>query len=392
MKFIKFSALFLMLVSLSLFFYSCNETTSTGDNPVIDNINPTSGAPGTVVTITGSKFGDYNAATCKVYFNGEKAEISVKGNEIQWFDDEIQAIVPTKATTGNVVVEVDGKQSNGVLFTVPSVAPVTDLMATSKDDKSVSLKWTASADANASDFMGYAIYIYPINGTAPEVPVQLAKGTTSYLATGLTEGTVYNFEVHAVKTYGGNYLLSPKTAIKWSPAARFINNINDETIKVYETSSNFGSGLQLFNEAGGAPKTLKIASHTDWDLGVYTSGNNIWFGSASKMKARYPSSFTGTAKVCQMSAKKYFVTALDEVFDSQALDQGHTFTESEVDLSTLTDNKNVVFVVRTNSPTWNYAKVMLVYKNGSYLQGTAPDRYIEIQVSYQKTPGVPYAF
>ncbi len=378
----------MMLVSFSLFFYSCEETTSTGDSPVIDSINPTNGAPGTEVTILGSFFGDYNEATCAVYFNGEKAAIKVDGNEIQWWDDEIVAIVPTRATTGNVIVEVDGLTSNGVVFTVPSVNPATAVMATSKDDKSVSLKWTASADAGATDFQGYWIYVYAM-GSNPGDPIEIAKGTTEYLATGLTEGTIYNFDVHAVKTYGGNYLLSPKASVKWSPASRFIMNINDDNIKMYESASSFGSGLQLFDATGGAPKTLKTSSGADWDLGIFTSGNSIWFGSASKMKARYPSSFTGTAKVCQMAANKYFFNSLNELFDSQALD-GQTFTESEIDLSTLTDNKNVIFIVRTNSPTWNYAKVMLIYNDG-YLQGPTGNKYVEVQVSYQKTAGVPYA-
>jgi len=391
MKYFKFSALFLLLVSFSFFFYSCEETTSTGDNPVIDSIDPTNGVPGTVVTILGSKFGDpadYNQSTHKVFFNGEEASINVIGTEIQWFDDEIQVKVPQKATTGNVVVEVNGLQSNGMLFTVPVVQPVSALMATSKDDKSVSLKWNASADESNADFAGYWIFVYPVGQTSGD-PIELPKGTTTYIATDLTEGTVYNFDVHAVKNYGGNYLLSAKTNIKWSPASRFILNINDDNIKMYETASSFGSGLQLFDPSGGAPKTLKVTSGADWDLGIYTSGSNIWFGSASKMKARY-SSFAGTAKVCQISSTKYEVNSLDDVFDSQALDQGHSFSESEIDLSTLTGNKNVVFIVRTNSPTWNYAKVMLIY-NGGFLQGPAGNRYIEVQVSYQKTSGVPYA-
>jgi len=384
MKFLKFRALFLMLTSFSFFFYSCGETTSTADNPVIESIDPTSGTPGTVVTIKGSLFGDYNESTSKVYFNGELAtNIVVDGNQIQWFDDEIKVKVPARATTGNVVVEANGLLSNGFPFTVPTVAPVTDLMATSKDDKSVLLKWTASADA---DITGYGIFIYPLNGTAPEDPIQIAKGVTTYLATGLTEGTVYNFDVHALK---GN-ILSPKSTVKWSPASRFIYNINDAEIKVYETKSNLGSGLQLFDATGGAPKTLKIASHTEWDLGLFISGTNIWFGSASKMKTHYPTSFTGAAKPCQMATNKYFFNSLEELFDSQALDS-QTFSDSEVDLSTLTEGKNVIFIVRTNSPTWNYAKVMVLYKGGKYLQGTADDRYIEVQVSYQKTAGVPYA-
>ncbi|MFH1050165.1 MAG: fibronectin type III domain-containing protein [bacterium] len=388
MKFLKFSALFLMLVSISIIFYSCNETTSTGDSPVIDSINPTNGVPGTEVTILGSNFGDYNQLKCKVYFNGEEAQPKFIGNEIQWFDDEIVAIVPTRATTGNVIVEVDGLTSNGIVFTVPSVNPATAVMATSKDDNSVSLKWTASTDESNTDFAGYWLYVYPNNGT-PGSYFEIPKGTTTYLATGLTEGTIYNFDIHAVKNYGGNFLLSPKATVKWSPASRFIYNINDAEIRIYETAStDFGSGLQLCEGTELKPKTLKLASAADWDLGIYTTGNSIWFGTPSKMKSRY-SNFNATAKPCQIAGTHYFYNSLDELFDSQALD-GQTYSEMEIDLSTLTDNKNVIFIVRTNSPTWNYAKIMLFYNDG-YLQGDSPNRYIKAHVSYQKTAGVPYA-
>ena len=40
---------------------------------------------------------------------------------------------------------------------------------------------------------------------------------------------------------------------------------------------------------------------------------------------------------------------------------------------------------------YNYAKVLVKYNNGSFLQGTSPNRYVEFEISYQKVTGVPYA-
>jgi len=84
--------------------------------PSITNLSPTSGSIGTVVTITGTNFGS-TQGTNKVEFNGTTATVT------SWSATSIVAPVPTGTTTGNVVVTVEGKASNGVSFTVSAAAP-----------------------------------------------------------------------------------------------------------------------------------------------------------------------------------------------------------------------------------------------------------------------------
>jgi len=82
--------------------------------PVITSINPTSGhAVCTPVTIAGEHFGDsQNGST--VTFNGVDA-----GDADSWSDTEIQIKVPDGATTGPVIVTVNGQSSNDdKIFTV----------------------------------------------------------------------------------------------------------------------------------------------------------------------------------------------------------------------------------------------------------------------------------
>jgi hypothetical protein len=80
--------------------------------PSITSLFPNSGAVGTSVTISGSNFGP-NQGTSTVKFNGVTASVAA------WSNTSITSIVPSGATTGNVLVTVVGVQSNGVGFTVP---------------------------------------------------------------------------------------------------------------------------------------------------------------------------------------------------------------------------------------------------------------------------------
>jgi RHS repeat-associated protein len=78
--------------------------------PIINSVSPTAGGSGTVVTISGSNFGN---AQGTVSFNGVAA-----ASITSWSNLSITATVPSSTTTGNVVVGVNGVFSNGVTFTL----------------------------------------------------------------------------------------------------------------------------------------------------------------------------------------------------------------------------------------------------------------------------------
>lgn len=86
-------------------------TVTTG--PGITSLSPASGGIGASVAITGAGFGASQGSST-VKFNGTTATAT------SWSDSLITALVPTGATTGNVVVTVGGTASNGVNFTVNS--------------------------------------------------------------------------------------------------------------------------------------------------------------------------------------------------------------------------------------------------------------------------------
>jgi len=90
--------------------------TVTTATPSITSLNPSSGAVGTSVTITGTNFGATQGAST-ITFNGTAA------TPTSWSATSIVAPVPADATTGNVVVTVGGQASNGVSFTVTTALP-----------------------------------------------------------------------------------------------------------------------------------------------------------------------------------------------------------------------------------------------------------------------------
>src|SRR5260370_28720705 len=109
----------LILCGAFPFFFA---TRAQAAGPTISSLSVTSGPVGTSVTITGSSFGS-NQGSSTVKFNGTTATAT------SWSATSIATTVPTGATTGNVVVTVSNKASNGVNFIV--TPHITNLSPTS---------------------------------------------------------------------------------------------------------------------------------------------------------------------------------------------------------------------------------------------------------------------
>ncbi len=258
-------------------------------------------------------------------------------------------------------------------------ATVKGLKATSLDSTTIRLLWTEPTDS----YTGYTLDITP--GSIPQKT--LAKGVTTTDVSGLIEGTVYTFKLKAVNGTAS----SDSVTILWSPATRFINNINDAVIWVYESSSTLGSGLQFYNTAGNAPKVLTVGSGSNWNFGLFTKKkDSVEVGSPSAFTYTYG----GTPKITEICTNYFETNDLNSVFDSQALNADPAkFYEMSVNLDELKTTSGVVLICRTkeNGSDWNYAKVLIKKTGGAFLQGTDPNRYIEVQVSYQKVVNKPYA-
>ena len=114
------------------------------------------------------------------------------------------------------------------------LAPPTNLRAASGDAR-VSLAWTASPDAGASDFVGYRIVT--TNASTVVVDSTLTGPTaTAYTVLNLVNGGIYTF---AVQSVNNSDEVSQKVSIQWGPTVRYGYQ------SLYEYESSEASGLQL---------------------------------------------------------------------------------------------------------------------------------------------------
>jgi len=96
-----------------LFLVGCTKTPApTSVTFSISNISPNCGVAGETIIITGTSFGDTQGSSM-VTFNGVPAMVN------SWSNTQIEVLVPNAAITGNVLVTVNGVNSNGIWFTIP---------------------------------------------------------------------------------------------------------------------------------------------------------------------------------------------------------------------------------------------------------------------------------
>ncbi|HYF02937.1 MAG TPA: fibronectin type III domain-containing protein, partial [Patescibacteria group bacterium] len=253
--------------------------------------------------------------------------------------------------------------------TILAPAPPTYLMAASRDYQTVALKWMASASAEQANFAHYELTITPAGGNPLPIFI-IAKNQTAYEVKGLTEGIVYTFALKAKTTEVTNNL-STEAVIQWSPATRIAN------VRLYETASNqFGAGYNFKTE-----RVLTLKDGTEWDIALDTRSVNgqASFDLGSPSLTSY--SFPGPVRNTLISTKMYQnVNSIDDVYDTDALGTSAGLPPTEPRLVNFT-NATSGFVLFVKTADGNMAKVFVKANNGRVLQGTAPNRYIEMDIS-----------
>ncbi len=104
---------------------SGSQLTSSAPAPSIASLSPASAAVAAPVTITGTNFGS-TQGTSTITFNGTMTAAATV-----WSATSITVLVPAGATTGNVVVTVNGVASVGAAFTVLPTPSISGLSPTS---------------------------------------------------------------------------------------------------------------------------------------------------------------------------------------------------------------------------------------------------------------------
>jgi IPT/TIG domain-containing protein len=272
--------------------------------PVTLTLTPASGFIGTSVTVSGSNFGE-TQGTSTVTFNGVSA-----GTATSWSDTQIVVVVPGGATTGPVVITVNGAASNSdKIYTVISdtIAPITTASATPAangagwNNSNVTVTLTAMDNAGGS---GVASITYTLTG-AQVGGGSVAGSSTSF--TILAEGTT-TVTYHATDIAGNSEV--DKTLVikidKTAPTLTFgaasptanaagWNNTTPVTISFTAgdalsgvASTSMASPLTFAVETSGATQSVTVtdvagnsATFTSQVVKIDTTPPTLTFGSAS---------------------------------------------------------------------------------------------------------------
>jgi YD repeat-containing protein len=235
--------------------------------PSITSLSPTGGPVGSSVTITGTNFGATQGSST-VKFNGTTA--TTIGS---WSTTSIVATVPAGATTGNVVVNASGVNSNGVAFTVlPTITSLTP--ATGAVGAAVTIKGTAFGATQGTSAVAF-------NGTtATAIGSWSATTIVATVPTGATTGDV-------VVTVGGNASNGVSFTVVAAPSITSLSPTSGAVgAPVTITGTNFGatkgSGKVTFNGTTAATpgwsatliKATVPTGATTGNVVVYASGVN----------------------------------------------------------------------------------------------------------------------
>ena len=210
--------------------------------PGITGLSPSSGAAGTVVTITGANFGAPGSDT--VTFNGIPASVVSGGTA------SITVQVPGGAATGNVVVTVNGVASNGVPFTIVPIPNINGISPNS------GLVGTAVTITGTNFGAAQGISTVTFNGAAATPTSWSDTSITVPVPTGATTGNVV-VTVSNAASNGVNFIMVPSiTSI--TPATG--SGGTPVTITGADFGATQGTSSITFNGTAAAPTSWSDTS------------------------------------------------------------------------------------------------------------------------------------
>jgi hypothetical protein len=218
--------------------------------PVLLNDSPSSGPVNTSVVVTGTSFGDIQGEST-VTFNG------VTASPTAWSNTSITAPVPPGATTGGVVVIINGFSTNGATFRVfPNITAIGPALG--MVGSLVTLSGTTFGQTQG--FGGIAF-----NGVSADVQSWSDSSITALVPAGATSGNVIVTDHQLLASNGMNFDVVTQPA----PVISVVSpNAGRQGISVTISGSNFGAvqngGSITFN---GLPAAI-----TSWsDTSISTS-------------------------------------------------------------------------------------------------------------------------
>lgn len=280
----------------------------------------------------------------------------------------------------------------------PGTGSVSGLSASSMSATSVALKWNAATGATS-----YDVAWTPTTNTAA-ASGSVSVTSTSAIATNLTAMTEYRFTVTPRNASGA----MTASSLTWAGATRHNGTIaTPSSIRIYEKASLQPSGVNL--NVDGTPQLVSLAASATGpkaQLAMYvyqrtgqSTPDSIIVGpvyALTEYRISAGNDFSRMDTAVYISGSTTQVASLNDWYLSAPL---NTMIQA---------NSNVMayafkpaggaiaggqgFVVRTGTPNnYHYARVVIKSIGGAMLAGASPNRYIELEVSYQDAANLPYA-
>jgi YD repeat-containing protein len=276
--------------------YDSLVTVPLGVSPKINSISPAVGPAGTSVTVSGANFGGTQGAST-ITFNG------VAASATSWSANTIVAPVPSGATTGPVVVTVNGALSNSQTFTVGGVGSFTG---------------TVSRTADGAPLAGAQV---------KAIQAGVVKGATTsgsngaYSLTNLLAGT-YDVQVVAAgyetQTQTGQQVTAQtSTTLNFALNAVYITYIYDELGRLVGAVDPNGETVKYAYDAVGNLTSVSRQSSSQISIvefspngGAIGTTVNIYGTGFSGTPGQNTVTFNGTAATVASSTSTRIVTSV----------------------------------------------------------------------------------
>ena len=285
---------------------------TTAPAPTIASFNPTSGAVGATVTITGTNFST-TPANNTVKFNNTTAAVTASTAT------SITTSVPAGATTGKVTVTVGGQTATStsdftvtVAVTEPTAQP-TALTFANVTSSSFNVNYTAAAGVPAGYIAvrraGAAPTTDPVDGTAYALDATLGNGTIAYVGsatsfnqTGLTAATTYQYKIYSYNGSGAtiNYRQTSPLAGSQATTALSAVQITNETLPTQAPQSGTTAASITVNA------TTSIATVKFWSKGISEPASAYTSETLTATGTTYSKSLTSTILTDPIGLTYYF--------------------------------------------------------------------------------------